>query len=177
LIDILNKVLSDPGRHLESEPYYDHIYALMLLGHFKEHKANKIIVDLFSLPDDIPHQLFGDITTCDLPVILLNTCGGSMELIKSMALNKKVDDYCRISALQAMTYAVVEGIVPREDVLDFYDSLFTGHETDPDSDFWGLLANRILYERAGFGGVFSGDDNREAINDILRVGTSAGHHS
>jgi len=36
------------------------------------------------------------------------------------------------------------------------------------------LANRILEERAGFGGVFSGEDDREAINDILRVGTSAG---
>ena len=36
------------------------------------------------------------------------------------------------------------------------------------------LANRILDERARFGGVFSGDDDREAINDILRVGTSAG---
>jgi len=36
------------------------------------------------------------------------------------------------------------------------------------------LANRILDERARYGGVFSGDDDREAINDILRVGTSAG---
>lgn len=36
------------------------------------------------------------------------------------------------------------------------------------------LANKILEERANFGGVFSGEDDREAINDILRVGTSAG---
>jgi len=36
------------------------------------------------------------------------------------------------------------------------------------------LANRILDERASLGGVFAGDDDREAINDILRVGTSAG---
>ena len=36
------------------------------------------------------------------------------------------------------------------------------------------LANRILDTRASLGGVFSGSDDREAINDILRVGTSAG---
>ena len=36
------------------------------------------------------------------------------------------------------------------------------------------LINRILDERTGLEGVFSGDDDREAINDILRVGTSAG---
>lgn len=36
------------------------------------------------------------------------------------------------------------------------------------------LANRILDERISLRGVFSGDDDREAISDILRVGTSAG---
>ena len=36
------------------------------------------------------------------------------------------------------------------------------------------LANQILDERARFGGIFSDGDDQEAINDILRVGTSAG---
>ncbi len=181
LIDILNGVLSDPGRYLENETYYDHIYALMLLGHFKEHKAHKVIVDMFSLTDDIPHILFGDITTGDLPVILLNTCGGSMDLIKSMALNKKANDYCRISALHAMAYAFVEGIVSREDVLDFYGSLFTGHETDIDSDFWGLVANLVCdlypeglmdtiktaYEESL---IFPGTIQYKEVEDALRNG-------
>ena len=33
------------------------------------------------------------------------------------------------------------------------------------------LANQILDERARLGGVFSGADDQEAFNDILRVGT------
>jgi serine/threonine-protein kinase HipA len=36
------------------------------------------------------------------------------------------------------------------------------------------LANQILDERARLGGVFSGENDPEAINDLLRVGTSAG---
>lgn len=36
------------------------------------------------------------------------------------------------------------------------------------------LVNRILDERVGLGGVFTGRDDREVIEDILRVGTSAG---
>ena len=36
------------------------------------------------------------------------------------------------------------------------------------------LSNKILDERASLGGVFSGEDDRGAIEDILRVGTSAG---
>ncbi len=36
------------------------------------------------------------------------------------------------------------------------------------------LANKILDERAGLGGVFTGGNDRGVIEDILRVGTSAG---
>ena len=36
------------------------------------------------------------------------------------------------------------------------------------------LANRVLAERSGLSGAFTGYDDREAVNDILRVGTSAG---
>ena len=103
LIEILDNVLADPDAYIESDDRYDHIYSLMLLGHFRESKAHNVIIDLFSLPDEIPHDLFGDLTTSDLPIILLRTCGGSIERIKSMAVNKDVNDYCRISALNAMT--------------------------------------------------------------------------
>jgi len=143
LIEILQKVLSNPNEYIENENLYDHIYAIMLLGHFRESKAHKVIVDLFSLPDDLPHDLFGDLTTSDLPVLLLRTCNGSMDLIRSLALNTVADDYCRISALQAMAYAVVEGIVLRDDVLSFFGTLFTGNETDENSHFWGLLGNLV----------------------------------
>jgi serine/threonine-protein kinase HipA len=36
------------------------------------------------------------------------------------------------------------------------------------------LANKILHERTNLGGVFAGTDDREVIEEILRVGTSAG---
>ncbi len=36
------------------------------------------------------------------------------------------------------------------------------------------LASRILAERAGLKGVFTGRDDRKAIENILRIGTSAG---
>ena len=92
LIEILENVLTDPGQYIENDGRYDHIYALMLLGHFKESKAHNVIVDLFSLPDKIPDELFGDLTTTDLPTLLLRTCGGSIERIKSLATNK--NEYC-----------------------------------------------------------------------------------
>jgi hypothetical protein len=145
LIEILENLIADPNKYLENSDLWDHIYAVMLLGHFREPKAHKIIIELFSLPGKIADDIFGEVLTEDLPVILLRTCNGSLEDIKSLALNKEADDFCRTSALHAMAYAVVEGIVAREEVLSFFESLFTGREADEHSDFWGLLAC-LVYE-------------------------------
>jgi hypothetical protein len=143
LIEVLEKVLSDPAAHTESQDYYAHIYALILLGHFKEQRAHRPIIELFSLPPDLPHQLFGDVVTEDLPIIMLKTCGGSTDKIKSLILNTAADEYCRSSAMRAMVFAVVDGIIPREDVLALFGSLFTGNEAPLDSAFWSLLAHNM----------------------------------
>lgn len=143
LIEILEKVLSNPSEYIAREDYHAHVYALMLLGHFGEHRAHKPIVELFSQPGDIPDKLFGDIITEDLPVILLRTCDGSLDMIRSMVLNREADDFCRGSAIGAITFAVAEGIVARKGVLDFFGSLFTGDEADPSSHFWDALASDV----------------------------------
>ena len=145
LLGILKDVLHNPDKYKgeADEIRFDHIYALLLLGHFRETAAHPLIIDIFSFPKDISYDLYGDIGTSDLPQLLLRTCGGSLDLIRSMALNREVDDYCRVSALQAMAYASVEGFISVEDVQAFFGSLFTGDEADEDSDFWGLLACTI----------------------------------
>jgi len=75
LLKILENVLSNPSEYAGREDYFAHIYALMLLAHFKNLIAHKVIVDLFSLPGRTSDKLFGDIITGDLPFILLRTCG------------------------------------------------------------------------------------------------------
>ena len=170
LIEILYNVLADPNPYIQNENLYDHIYAWMLLGHFRESKAHNVIIDLFSLPDDIPHELFGDLATSDLPTILLRTCGGSIERIKSMASNKNADDYCRVSALRAMAYAVVDGITSREEVISFFGTLFTGNEADEISDFWSLLANFVcdLYPEELMDIIKKAYDNELIFSGMIR---------
>jgi hypothetical protein len=140
MFKILESVLSDPEKYIENKKLVDHFYSIMLLGHFREPEAHKVIIDLFSLPDDIPKKLYGDLISGDLPTILVRTCDWHIDLIKSMVLNKNIYVFCRISAANAMTYAVVDGIVTREEVLSFFGTLFTGNEADGKSDFWGILA-------------------------------------
>jgi uncharacterized protein YchJ len=143
LIDILEKLLADPAKYVDEPRYFAHIYAVTLLAHFKVHQAHPLIVDIFSLPEQFVDPLFGDTITEDLPIVLYRTCGDSVEQIKGLVLNKEAYEYCRSSALRALNYAVVGGIAPREEMLDFYGSLFTGEEAEADTDFWSFLASAI----------------------------------
>lgn len=60
--------------------------------------------------------------------------------------------------------------------LEFKPSLRISHSKSDEIEVSKLveLSNKILDQRAGLEGIFSGDDDRDAIEDILRVGTSAG---
>lgn len=141
LIQVLEEIVA--GR---STPAHEQaaIYAVMLLGHFRATEAHDLIVQAFSLPDDIVDDLFGDTITEDLPMILLRTCGGSVERIKELVLKRDAEAFCRGSAAEALTYAVAEGFYRREEALQFFGSLFTGDEDDdPDSAFWGLIAQSV----------------------------------
>lgn len=134
----------------------------MILGNFKEPKAHKLIIDIFSLPDKLPDLIFGNLCTSELPIFLFNTCDGSIDHIISMALNKKVYDFCRVSAFQALTYAVVAGYVDRKEVLKLFGTLYTGNESEDRSDLWGLIANLVcdLYP----------DENMEIIKQAYKDG-------
>jgi hypothetical protein len=144
LIDCLEKGAADPSVYLEDEDYYLHIYAVMLLGHFQETRAHQAVIELFSLPGDIPDELFGDVTTEYLAMVLFRTCGGDFELIKSLILNRRAFALARGEAARALVYAVVAGQLPREEALSFFSTLFTGDEAEPQSLFWGTIANNIL---------------------------------
>ena len=143
LIDILEKLLANPAEYVDEPSYFAHIYAVILLAHFKVHQAHQLVVDVFSLHEQFVSPLFEDTITEDLPTILYRTCGGSVEQINGLVLNKDAYDFCRSSALRALNFAVVGQIVSREAMLDFYGSLFSGEEAEPDSDFWSFVASAV----------------------------------
>lgn len=143
LIAILEQVSDDPDACLDDYDYMAPTYALELLAYFQERRAHKVIIELASLPTDLPHELFGDIITEDLSAMLLATCGGSVDRIVALLRNEEADEYCRAAAAHALTYAVAEGVVPREDVIGLFGSLFTGTEAELDSGFWSWVASAV----------------------------------
>ena len=144
LISILEKVLQSPEPHADRDrDYCGHTYAYMLLSHFCETRAHDVIVDLFSLPNGLPSDLFGDGVTEDLSIVLLRTCGGNLDRVKELILNKNAYDYCRGSALETLSYALIEGYITREEIVSFYQGLFLEEETSIGSAFHDILATCV----------------------------------
>jgi hypothetical protein len=124
LIDVLHQAVQDPDAYADSGlPFY----AVFLLGHFRAAEAHQTILDLAALPCDKLEDLLGDALTEHLPMILYRTCGGQAEGLRSLALSPDACEYSVIAALHALSYAVVDGLLPRSEMMDFLKSLL-----DPD---------------------------------------------
>ncbi len=74
--------------------------------------------------------------------------------------------------VERLCYTGVRGM----GALEFEPSLFDNVSANEIASFESLvrLANRVLDDRIALDGKFSGDDDQRVIEDILRVGTSAG---
>ena len=138
LINILRGAADDPDGFLMSDRS-DHVYAVMLLRHFHEPSAHEAILDVFSLPEEYTFELFGDIVTEDLVSILLQTCGSETEGIRALSANKDANLYCRSAAQESLVHAVIEGYVPREEIVEFFRELLMQDLADEDVDSLNLL--------------------------------------
>lgn len=178
LIAVLDRVLIDPETYLEGD-HYAHVYAVMLLGYFRERSAHEKIVAVCGLPGHLPERLFGDAVTEDLPAILYETSGGSLDLVRQLAAREDADPYYRLAALSAMVYAALDGLADRREVLRFIASMIEP-PAPSDTDFCSLAAIRALHlypaevmvtiERAFADGriapfVVSPEDFRDALAD------------
>jgi hypothetical protein len=139
LLDALRTAADDP-RKLEGEPSpMLHMYAMYLLAQFREPAAYPLLVKFFSTPGEISLNMTGDVVTEDLGRILASVCHNELEPLKRMIEDPAVNEYVRSACLRALTVLVVQGEVPRDEVVDYFRSLLTGKlEREPDF-IWSAL--------------------------------------
>jgi len=138
LIQILETLAENPLRYT-LEMHNGHVYAALLLSHFREPAAHLPLIRAFSLAEDQLVDLWGDLTTETLPTMLYRTCNGSMEAMKALIVNREIDQYVRCAATEALSYVVAFDTARRDEVIEFCQGLFSGQEAEPESHFWGNL--------------------------------------
>jgi len=141
----LLKILEDANKNihrLEEQPdYMAHIYAMFLLAQFREKRAYPLIIDLFSHPGETSYNIAGDFITEDLARVLASVCHGETALIEQLVENREADQYVREAGLKALLILVIHGEKPREEILDYYKSLFRGKLERKPSVVWDALVS------------------------------------
>jgi hypothetical protein len=144
LVKILARILENYEDFLDRENYMGHIYAMFLLAQFREKSAYQPIIQLSSLPGELPDELMGDLVTEDLPRILAGVSCGDDYLIRRLAENDNVNEYVRGSALEALVTLVAAGEKSRDELIDYFQSLFRTKLSREPSVVWENLVSYSL---------------------------------
>ena len=123
LIDILKKVRDNPEKYRDEYDYFGNIYAAYLLAQFRTREAYPVFVDILSLPNEMPHDLFGDAICEAGSRILASICGDDIRPIKALIENNDIDEYVRGQAIEALAILALKGILPREQVITYYKDM------------------------------------------------------
>ena len=142
LIEILKNAKENYEEILEKPNYFAHIYAIFLLAQFKEVQSFRTIIDLISLPNEIPDDIFGDFLTEDLHKILASVCGGDAQPIKKLVEDSNVNEYVRCAAIKSFIVLLGEGVISQSEVIEYYKSLFSEKLEREFSQVW----NELIYD-------------------------------
>jgi hypothetical protein len=139
LLRILEDTINRAAELDSDDGYMGHIYSIFLLAQFREVRAYPLLIRIASLPDDLPHSLFGDIITEDYGRLLASVCGGDVEGIRNLIENESNDALVRGEAFTALLTLVAEGIVQRDAVVDYFAQLLQGRLERRPSEVWNAL--------------------------------------
>jgi hypothetical protein len=94
-----------------------HFFAIFLLTEFGAEEAFPVILEAFSLPGDLPFDLFGDAVTGTLARILARFAGDRPAVIDAMINDRALNEYVRWEAAQCYVYLVRDGRLSREEAV------------------------------------------------------------
>ncbi|MEW6127330.1 MAG: DUF1186 domain-containing protein [Acidobacteriota bacterium] len=141
LLEMLERAITNPEAAIASGSW-DYGYAIFLLAQFRETRACPLIVKLASFPSDTLNRMLGDSITEDLHNILASVSGGDTRLIKSLIENPNADEFARSAAIESLLALVVEKLISRDEVIDYFRTLFNGGLEKKESFVWdGLIAS------------------------------------
>ena len=130
IIPFLLEILEHSEKHadelVEERNYSAHMYAMYLLAQFREKRAYPLLVKFFSLPYEVLIDLAGDIVTEDLDRIFASVSCGDPIFIKELIENSDVYEYIRAAGIGALFVLFTCGELSREEVVEYYKSLFEG---------------------------------------------------
>jgi hypothetical protein len=94
-----------------------HFFAIFLLTEFQAEEALPVILEAFSLPGELPFDLFGDAVTSTLARILALFVGDRPDVMDALICDRTLNEYVRWEAAQTYVYLVRDGRVRRDEAV------------------------------------------------------------
>ena len=140
LLRILEAVADDPQRYAKEPDYMALTYAMFLLARFRETRACPLLVRIFSAPGETAFDLVGETVTEDLCSILASVSGGDLSGMRALIENEQANEYVRSAAMKGLLTLVATGQCTRDEVMEYFASLFGKLERTP-GHAWNALAS------------------------------------
>ncbi|WP_263080705.1 DUF1186 domain-containing protein [Endozoicomonas sp. Mp262] len=156
--------LADLGENIDEDTPVDMVlFALYLLAQFREQRAYPVIIKLCSQSTETVEYLIGDAITAGLNRILASVFDGDLNPIKDLIERESTDEFIGAAALCSLYVLNQQQQLSRDDLLDYYRSLFQEKLPRKESHVWSTLC--IACEEFGFVELL--DDIRKAYKDDL----------
>jgi hypothetical protein len=141
LLNVLRDVANNPEPYASDPKSMIFSYAVYLLAQFRESRAYPYLIQIFSLPGEMPFDLVGDTVTERLDSILACVSDGDISGMTSLIENEQVNGYVRSAAMRGLLILVACGKRPREEIVAYFHDLFQKLDRTP-SEAWDALACR-----------------------------------
>jgi phosphoglycolate phosphatase-like HAD superfamily hydrolase len=141
LLSVLEETVERAEEFAEDGEYMAHFYAMYLLAQFREARAYPLVVRLAQLPSDLLEDLCGDFVTETLGPVLTSVCDGDLTGLKEIIENADADEWARGEALSYLVSLVALGHKSREEIVEYFASLFGGKMERQKSFAWDELVS------------------------------------
>lgn len=123
LLGILRETLTNPAAFKSLPDDRRPLYAMLLLGYFREPRAHELIVDIILDPEGLADDLFGAAVVDDCGDILARTYPGSTEPLWRIIRDWDQGMFNRSVGAQALAILVAEGKLEREPLVSEFRSM------------------------------------------------------
>ena len=117
--------------------------AFLLLGDLRDKASFPAIIRFLSSPESVCDLELSTVITSELPEIFARTYNGDFALLAGLIENEKACEYCRASAVDALTLLCWDGFLPRERVAAYLGELFQRRETWESYELFGPLVRSV----------------------------------
>jgi len=135
LLKIIEQVVNNPKLIEKDDNYVSFYDALLLFAQLREERAYPLIVKFLRKLD----KYDGEFYTSYLGRVLASVCHGEISLIKNLIEDPKVNNTARCAALYSLVTLFNNDLIKREELIDYFQTLFYKLEEEKDPELWMAL--------------------------------------